>query len=138
MKKIIFMLFIGLSLALSAFGQSKGEFEKKGFLTTKWCAKNDLFADCRLESYMCGYEGCNRDWVPGDPIKDQMVLYVHDEGKVYYVKLDGVKMGELLDKGANRNEVTLIGKLSSDGKTIIVHDYKAPPPPKKSFFKGCL
>jgi len=107
-------------------------------LTTEWCAKNDLFADCRLESYHCGEEGCYREWLPGEPRKGRMVLYVHDEGRYYYVKPDGVHVSELLEKAANRNEVTIIGTLAKDGKTILASDFKAPPPPKKSFFKGCL
>jgi len=126
-------------LALSAlvlFGAQ--QFEKKGFLTTKWCAKNDLFADCRLESYHCGYGGCFKDWLPGEKEKMELVLYVHDEGKIYNVKPAGVNVAELIEKAANRNEVTLIGTLEKDGKTIDVKSFKAPPPPKKSFFKGCL
>lgn len=136
MKKIVLIAMIGL--ALSAFGQNSNKIEKKGFLATKWCVKNDMFADCRLETYHCGYEGCYKDWLPGDKNRGEIVLYVHDEGKIYNIKLSGVHMSELLDKAANRNEVTLIGNLSKDKKTIIVKDFKAPPPPKKSFFKGCL
>ncbi len=136
MKKLVLLTLVAAGL-LASSGE-KGEFEKKGFLTTEWCAKNDLFADCRLESYHCGSEGCYRNWVPGEPEKMQMVLYVHDEGKVYYIKPSGVKISELLEKAANRNEVTIIGNLESDGKTIDAKEFKAPPPPKKSFFKGCL
>ncbi len=137
MKKIALLALVAAGMLFASSGE-KGEFEKKGFLTTEWCAKNDLFADCRLESYHCGSEGCYRNWVPGEPEKMKMVLYVHDEGKVYYIKPSGVHVSELLEKAANRNEVTIIGKLESDGKTIEAHEFKAPPPPKKSFFKGCL
>ena len=136
MKKLALLALVAASL-LASSGE-KGEFEKKGFLTTEWCAKNDLFADCRLESYHCGEGGCFREWVPGEPTKTQMVLFVHDEGKIYYIKPEGIHVSELLEKAANRNEVTIIGKLESDGKTIEAHEFKAPPPPKKSFFKGCL
>ena len=139
MRALLVSLFAaGLLLASGGEGGEKGEFEKKGFLTTEWCAKNDLFADCRLESYHCGEEGCYRNWLPGDPRKGVMVLYVHDEGTYYYVKPSGVHVSELLEKAANRNEVTIIGTLAKDGKTILASDFKAPPPPKKSFFKGCL
>ncbi|BCD68901.1 hypothetical protein [Nitratiruptor sp. YY09-18] len=137
MKKIALLALVAASMLLASTGE-KGEFEKKGFLTTEWCAKNDLFADCRLESYHCGSEGCYRNWVPGEPEKMKMVLYVHDEGKIYYIKPSGVHVSELLEKAANRNEVTIIGKLEGDGKTIEAIEFKAPPPPKKSFFKGCL
>ena len=140
MKKLFLTTLLGLSLAIGAFASEggKGEFEKKGFLTTKWCAENDLFADCRLETYHCGSEGCYKEWLPGEPTKMEMVLYVHDEGKIYYIDPKEVHVSELLEKAANRNEVTIIGELESDGKTIKATEFKAPPPPKKSFFKGCL
>ena len=113
------------------------DFEKKGFLTTKWCAQNGMFKDCRLETVVCGYEGCNRKWEFGMPMTDNMVLFVHDEGKYYKVMLDGVKRSEL-DEAINRNEVTLIGSYDEKNNVIHVKEFKAPPPPKKSFFKGCL
>ncbi|WP_281951689.1 hypothetical protein [Nitrosophilus kaiyonis] len=138
MKKLFLTTLLGLSLALSLSASGKGEFEKKGFLTTKWCAENDLFADCRLETYHCGSEGCYKEWLPGEPEKMEMVLFVHDEGKFYEIDPSKVKVSELLEKAANRNEVTIIGELESDGKTIKAIEFKAPPPPKKSFFKGCL
>ncbi len=51
MKKIVFAA-LATVLAVSLFAQTE-EIEKKGFLTTKWCVKNDLFKDCRLESAVC-------------------------------------------------------------------------------------
>jgi len=140
MKNFILTAILGLSLALSLNASSgeKGEFKKKGFLTTKWCAENDLFADCRLETYHCGKEGCYKEWLPGEPTKMEMVLFVHDEGKIYRIDPAKVHVSELLEKAANRNEVTIIGELDSDGITIKAHEFEAPPPPKKSFFKGCL
>ncbi len=141
MKKTVTALILAagvVSALWAGSGEAKGEFEKKGFLTTEWCAKNDLFADCRLESYHCGFGGCFKEWVPGDPSTTVMVLFVHDEGRYYYIDPKGVHVSELLEKAANRNEVTIIGELAADGKTIKAHDFKAPPPPKKSFFKGCL
>ncbi|MRI83848.1 MAG: hypothetical protein C6I00_05435 [Nitratiruptor sp.] len=137
MKALVVSL-LAAGFLLASGGAEKGEFEKKGFLTTEWCVQNDLFADCRLESYHCGEEGCYRNWLPGEPEKMRLVLYVHDEGTYYYVKPAGVHVSELLEKAANRNEVTIIGKLARDGKTIEASEFKAPPPPKKSFFKGCL
>lgn len=136
MKRAILLSLLAASMLFASSGE-KGEFEKKGFLATEWCVKNDLFADCRLESYHCGEEGCYRNWVPGEPEKMKMVLYVHDEGKYYYVEPKGVHVSELLEKAANRNEVTIIGTLKG-GNKIEAHEFKAPPPPKKSFFKGCL
>jgi hypothetical protein len=32
----------------------------------------------------------------------------------------------------------MIGEYDPNTKTIAVSEFKAPPPPKKSFFKGCL
>jgi len=32
----------------------------------------------------------------------------------------------------------LIGEYDAGSNTIIVQEFKAPPPPTKSFFKGCL
>ncbi|HIE34803.1 MAG TPA: hypothetical protein EYP79_01215 [Campylobacterales bacterium] len=139
MKKLATSLFLALFAISFSFASSvKGEFEKKGFLTTKWCAQNGFFVDCRLETYHCAEEGCYKNWLPGDEVKTDIVLYVHEEGKIYLVKPEGVHVSELLEKAANRNEVTIIGELSSDGKTIKAYEFKAPPPPKKSFFKGCL
>ncbi len=135
MKKIVFAA-LATVLAVSLFAQTE-EIEKKGFLTTKWCVKNDLFKDCRLESAVCGFEGCFKEWDFGDPIKEELVLYVHDEGMTYNIKLDKIKRSEF-DEALNRNEVTIIGSYDRNGNTIHAEELKAPPPPKKSFFKGCL
>ncbi|MRI59131.1 MAG: hypothetical protein C6H99_06475 [Epsilonproteobacteria bacterium] len=137
MRRLALLSLLAATM-LFASGGEKGEFEKKGFLTSEWCVKNDLFADCRLESYHCGEEGCYRNWVPGEPTKGRMVLFVHDEGTYYIIEPAGVHVSELLEKAINRNEVTIIGQLAKDGKTIKATEFKAPPPPKKSFFKGCL
>jgi len=127
---------LGMMLAVAASANSEG-FEKKGFLTTKWCVQNDMFKDCRLETVVCGYEGCNQNWKFGDPVKEEIVLYVHDDGKYYKVNLDDIERSEL-DEAINRNEVTLIGSYDAKNNVIHVKEFKAPPPPKKSFFKGCL
>lgn len=134
MKKVLVLVSL-LMLGTSAFAE---EIEKVGFLTTKWCANNGLFTDCRMETVFCGEANCFKK--EGDfstDIKGQLVLFVHDEAKVYNLEFaPGFHMGELLEKGINKNEVTVIGNL--DGSTIQVSSYEAPPPPKKSFFKGCL
>ncbi|WP_201352209.1 hypothetical protein [Hydrogenimonas urashimensis] len=134
MKKLLIML-LGFGLAAAMAGNEG--FEKKGFLTTKWCVQNDMFKDCRLETAVCGYEGCYEKWKFGDKIKEEMVLYVHDDGKYYRVDLGNLKRSEL-DEAMNRNEVTLIGSYDKKRNLIHVKEFKAPPPPKKSFFKGCL
>jgi len=131
MKKLNLIL-ASLLLTSISFAQ---EVTKKGFLTTKWCAENGYFADCRLESVVCGEGGCFKHWEFGDKMKDELVLYVHDDLKSYNIKLNGIPRHEL-DEAINRNEVSFTGELKGD--TIVAKDYKAPPPPKKSFFKGCL
>lgn len=115
------------------------DIEKVGFLTTKDCAKQGAFTDCRLESYVCGYQGCNKDVDSGVLLLDKvdLVLFVHTEGHSYNVDIAQVGW-KPIDKGINRNEVTLIGKYNEKTNTIHVKEFKAPPPPKKSFFKGCL
>ncbi|RUM43696.1 MAG: hypothetical protein DSY46_07645 [Hydrogenimonas sp.] len=135
MKKLA-GIALGMMLAVAASASSEG-FEKKGFLTTKWCVANDMFKDCRLETVVCGYEGCNKNWEFGDPMKEELVLYVHDDGKYYKVDLGHIERSEL-DEAVNRNEVTLIGSYDEKANIIHVKEFKAPPPPKKSFFKGCL
>ncbi len=135
MKKVLLAALMAL-LSTTLFASSE-EIEKKGFLTTKWCAENDMFKDCRLETAVCGYAGCFKDWEFGDPIKEELVLYVHDDGKYYRVTLDKIHRSEL-DEAINRNEVTIIGSYDEKGDIIHAREFKAPPPPKKSFFKGCL
>jgi hypothetical protein len=135
MKKIL-MLGLGFLLATGALASSE-EMTKKGFLTSEWCVKNDLFKDCRLESYACGSEGCFAHWNFGDKVTGKMVLYVHDEGTYYNIDLGKIKAHEL-DEAKNANEVTFTGEYDPQTNTIHATEFKAPPPPKKSFFKGCL
>lgn len=134
MKKLAMLLTLGV-LALSA----NEDFSKKGFLATKWCIENNYFKDCRLESYFCKDGGCFKSWDVGDKVKEELVLYVHDEGKIYNVKLtDSIPRYELDHGALNANEVIFEGRYDSSTNTIYAKDFKAPPPPKKSFFKGCL
>lgn len=107
-------------------------FEKQGFLTTKWCADQGLFVDCRLESIVCGEGGCFLDWEFGDKIKTQLVLYVHDDLQYYIVKpTEQLKMSELIEKGINRNMVTIMGKYDAKNNTITAVGFKAPSPSPK-------
>jgi len=135
MKKIA-LAILALSLAVAS-ASAKG-FEKKGFLTTKDCAEKGAFKDCSLDAFNCGKEGCSLNAkVVGGEGKDRLVLFVHDDGKYYNVDARKFPRSEL-DEGVSRNEVTIIGELNRRSNTIVVHEFKAPPPPKKSFFKGCL
>ncbi len=128
-----------LALSLNASEKADEEMEdlpsKTGFLSTKWCVDGGYFSDCRLESFLCGEGGCYKKWNPGDEETAELVLFVHDEGKAYKLDISKLPRHEL-DEGVARNEVEIIGEIK-DG-TIIAHEFKAPPPPKKSFFKGCL
>jgi hypothetical protein len=113
-------------------------FEKVGFLTVEDCALKGTFTSCYEDSYACGFEGCYKEIEPGVTRPVQVVLFVHNDGKYYNVVLtEGLHMSEV-DKGIGRNEVTVIGKYDEKTNTIYATKFKAPPPPKASFFKGCL
>ena len=125
---LIFTVFLAVFL-------NADEVTKKGFLTSKWCAKNGYFSDCRLESYVCGEGDCFRSWEFGDKRVDELVLFVHDEGRYYELDVSNMKRYEL-DSAINRNNVEIKGDMNKD--IIIAKEFKAPPPPKKEFLKGCL
>ncbi len=129
MKKILILL---AALLLSA---QAADIEKKGLLTSKWCAQNGYFADCRLESMVCGSGECFLSWEFGDKVVDELVLFVHDENKLYDIDYHAISRYSL-DEPMNRNGVTITGELKGD--TLVVKSFKAPPPAVKSFFKGCL
>jgi len=119
MKKIILTL---IAVAISATSLSAATtVKKKGFLTTDYCLKRDYFTNCKLENY-------------ANP-KEKLVLYVHDEQDFYYIDASHLEKAEL-DEGFARDNVTITGHLK--GKTIKATKYEGPPPPAKSFFKGCL
>ncbi len=111
--------------------------EKQGFLTIASCAAQGAFTDCYLENYACGSDGCFRTTEPGVQEDVQIVLYSHKDGITYKLDVSGIPASEI-DEGINRNDVTIIGDYDPSTNTIVAHEFKAPPPPKKSFFKGCL
>ena len=138
--------------------------EISGFLTSKWCMGETYFKDCRLESALCGSGNCfeDKEWdvsstyTKNEPSsfsnffglfasspevsdeKTELVLFVHNEG-VYTIKLTkDIKLGDMIKEGFGRNNVSVIGDVDEESKTIVARGFKAPPPPKKSFFKGCL
>lgn len=113
------------------------DIEKQGFLTVESCAKQGAFLDCRMENYICGSDDCYKNVEPGVMSDVQLVLYSHKEGITYNLDVTAIAPS-LIDTGINRNDVTLIGKYDAMSNTIIASEFKAPPPPKKSFFKGCL
>ena len=135
MKKL---LITAIALLLASSAVASNGFEKKGFLTAKSCAEIGAFADCKLEAFVCGAEGCFRSMEPGaKATKVEFVLFVHDEGKYYNLDASSFHMSEL-DEGISRNDVTIKGEFDKRSNTIVVKGFKAPPPPQKSFFKGCL
>ncbi|MBU1990085.1 hypothetical protein KJ691_04990 [bacterium] len=111
--------------------------EKMGFLTLERCAEAGEFLDCYLENYACGSNGCYEEFDPGVFGKIQIVLYSHVDGISYKVDVSKIDPA-LIDKGINRNDVTLIGEYDAEANILYATEFKAPPPPKKSFFKGCL
>lgn len=159
MKKLLSVVATSLLIATSAFASSaedkkvsvstvpptnstplaKQSFEKKGFLTTKWCAEQGTFTDCRLESVVCGSGGCFKKWEFGDKETLELVIFVHDEGKYYNITpQEGFHVAEAIEEGLSRNEVTIKGSFDKSKNMILATSFDAPPPPKKSFFKGCL
>lgn len=133
--KLLTAGLIALAFSTSAVAE---EVELEGFLTTKWCADNGMFTNCRLETVMCGYEGCLGDMKEfSTDVNSELVLFVHKEVKSYPVKFPAtIKLSTILKEALNRNEVILIGNLKDN--VLYVEEYEAPPPPKKEFFKGCL
>ncbi len=111
--------------------------EKQGFLTIDSCAAQGAFTDCYLENYACGSDGCYKKTEPGVQKDVQIVLYSHKDGVTYKLDVSAIPAHEI-DEGINRNDVTIIGDYDPATNTILAKEFKAPPPPKKSFFKGCL
>lgn len=131
MKKLI---IIAAALATALFAEDE-LFEKGGFLTTENCAKAGAFTECYLENYFCGSDGC---YLETDENKQTpLVLYSHDDNMIYKLDTSHVKPS-VLDGGKNVNGVAMVGEFDPSTNTIIVQEFKAPPPPKSSFFKGCL
>ena len=129
MKKWMILLSM---LVVSSYA---ADIEKKGFLTSKWCAQNGYFSDCRMESMVCGSGECFKSWEYGNTVVDDLVLFVHDENKMYELDYKAIPRYSL-DEPMNRNGVTIVGELKGD--TLVAKSFKAPPPAAKSFFKGCL
>lgn len=111
--------------------------EKMGFLTVDTCADAGAFKDCYLENYVCGNDGCFQEFEPGVFGKVGLVLYSHVDGISYKLDVTDLDMS-LIDTGINRNDVSIVGEYDASTNTLYAKEFKAPPPPKKSFFKGCL
>jgi len=129
MKRTLMALAVLISFSYAA------DIQKQGFLTSKWCAQNGYFSDCRLESMVCGSGECFKEWEYDQTIKDELVLFVHAENKAYDIDYTAIPRYKL-DEPMNRNGVSITGELKGD--VLVAKSFKAPPPPTKSFFKGCL
>jgi len=132
MKKVA---LICAALAFSAFANEPEEFE--GLLTTPACAAQGAFADCYLENYACGSDNCFEKTEPGVRGKPNLALFQHGTGKTYNIDVSKIDLSEI-GEGMNKNGVVIVGTLDEATNTIQATEFKAPPPPKKSFFKGCL
>ncbi len=132
MKKL---LVIAAALSVGAFANEGQEFE--GLLTVPACAAQGAFADCYLENYACGSDNCFEKINPGETTNPKLALFQHSTGKVYQIDTSKLKVSEL-GEGMNKNGVVIVGVLDEKTNTIAATEFKAPPPPKKSFFKGCL
>ncbi len=134
MKKLA--LLCSALLLTSAFASEPEEFE--GVLTTPACAAQGAFADCYLENYACGSDGCFKTSEAGVVEKDvKYALFDHSTGKTYVIDTANLKISDMR-LGMNKSGVVVTGVLDEKTGVIKATEFKAPPPPKKSFFKGCL
>ena len=95
---------------------------KEGFVTSKACAQEGIFKDCELSTYE----------------KSDMVLYVHNENKIYSFSMNHDTKLALMKKAINTNKVKMFGKIDTKNEIITVAGLSVPPGAAKSFFKGCL
>ncbi|MDH5465736.1 MAG: hypothetical protein OEW60_08870 [Thiovulaceae bacterium] len=116
MKKLLLIFLLAVS---SLFATTSTV--KKGFLTTKTCADQGTFVDCNLESYKT----------------NDLVLFVHEEGKYYKVKAKEAKVVARLDKAFSRNDITLHTN-STSNDTLHVNKVEMAEIKKGPIFKGCL
>jgi len=133
----VFLLLFALVPGALAGSVVLEPVEKEGFLSTEKCAAAGEFKDCYLENYACGSDDCFKNIEPGTSLPVTIVLYSHKEGHTYIVDVSKLNPSDI-DEGINRNEVTIIGEYDKETNTIMATEFRAPPPPKKSFFKGCL
>jgi len=132
MKKFV---LVCAALVVGAFANEGQEFE--GFLATPACVAQGSFSECYLENYACGTDDCFKKIEPGESTKPKLALFQHNTGKTYSIDTSKLKVSEL-GEGMNKNGVIIVGILDEKTNTINATEFKAPPPPKKSFFKGCL
>lgn len=133
MKKLALVAAV---FAASLFANEGEEFT--GLLTTPSCAAQGAFADCYLENYACGSDNCFEKVDAGVRGKPNLALFQHGTGKTYNIDVSKLHSLSELGEGMNKNGVIIVGTLDESTNTIRATEFKAPPPPQKSFFKGCL
>jgi hypothetical protein len=140
-KLLITLLALFLSFSAAAYAEEaeaqEASWEKDGFLVTEACAEEGAFTNCFLNNYACGSNGCFLKTEAGVDLNTPLVLYVHDDNKIYKLDTSKIPRSEF-DEGVNRNAVHIAGEYDASSNVVVVTEFKAPPPPKKSFFKGCL
>ena len=95
---------------------------KEGFLTSKECALEGKFNDCGLDSFS----------------RSEMVLYVHDENKIYAFTMNKEHILDSYAHALNRNQVKVFGDINAKKGLITVAGLSVARPAVKPFFKGCL
>ena len=102
-------------------------YEIEGFLTTKKCAESGIFKDCYLENYSCGSDECFKEAqiVGRDSAPKDIVLYVHNEGKIYTIESSNIKPS-LIDRAIYRNRVIVRGEYNEVNSTLEATELMAP------------
>ena len=114
-------MFVMLFFITDIFSLEK--IEKTGFFSNEECIKKGHFYDCSLDSFVCGYEGCFRDYEPAYKTGDNFVLYVHKDRKYYKIDISNIKRYKL-DKFISKNSVTISGDYNVSSNTIILSNIK--------------
>lgn len=126
MLKIILAVAFVTSL-IFAYDAEKSEYEIEGFLTTQKCAELGIFKDCYLENYSCGSDECFKEAEPvgADKAPEGLVLYVHDEGKIYTLESSNIAPS-VIDRAIYRNRVIVRGDYSEVNSTLYVRELLVP------------
>ncbi|MGE4294295.1 MAG: hypothetical protein AB7E49_01160 [Campylobacterales bacterium] len=118
MLKTVLAVFLGLGISASLLHAAS--VTKKGVLVTEACVAEGRFVECPLSSYT---------------LDSKLVLFVHEDLKHYALDLSKIPQREL-DGGFARNGVEIVGQLVPGKNLLIADQYKSPPPPVASTFKG--
>ena len=120
MKTIKLLLWAALLPLVAATTLYGAGVTKKGVLVTEACVAEGRFVECPLSTYTSDAK---------------LVLFVHEDLKHYNLELSKIAQRDL-DGGFARNGVEITGTFNAGKNLIIAQEYKAPPPPAASTFKG--